>query len=801
MLAKLNISLFYLCLLFCIPATAQDMQQELDAFSGKFITAIKNNERATAFLITDKSIYKAGENIWFRGLLLNSVTQKIYTKCKYLFVDLVNEKDSVISAVILDAANQQLEANIKLPFDISSGYYWLRAYNRQIAEGDSNNCFVKPLYIISKSGNATADPGRKVSINKSQNPILKFYPEGGSIITGADSKVAFLIQTSELNPVVTEGLIKDNRDSIVAHFSSNKMGIGEFTFFPSSFRKYKAYIQWNGKEISYDLPPFNFYAAQLSVQKQAEGKVALRVLLEDSIYKKDLTTYVIGISKDILCFAGIGRGQYQLEVPEQKFSEGIATFYLFDSKFKFLSERSVYIKPNVDLLKTSVDKKIYGKRDKVNLSVSVTDINNHPVSSLFSIAVTDSIFSDPADDCLQPNLNNPELINNISMAHMQCPTQKERDLVMLFKNNTFRQNSRLNNKINNDYDSLFFIKGIAIDEKNKPAAHTFLTLFSNSGSQIFLTDTTDNNGRFVFPIAAYADNTQFIIEAKNAANKNSKIRIVPDGISLPHFKTPASLKRYFSTASFFTNRYKNIYLDSTFSIGKKLPPVVIVKKDLNYDVSKRVSNSSSIITSDKLTESNGVGNAVLLVGGVHMLNRYLVINGLTSIKSPDAGSEPLLLINGIEASPVGLVGPEISPVMSVLNSLNPNEIDFIEILKGAEGANYGLRGGNGVILVNMAGSRKDNYSKGNNLQTFYAKGISTPTFFPLINYDNKAIRSSENLDNRSTIFWDGSVVTGNKNIVNISFFTNDIPATYKVVISGITVNGDIIYKDQTFKTK
>ncbi len=790
--------------MFCIAAQAQDLQQNLDSFSGKFISAIKSREKAQAYLTTDKSIFKAGESIWFRGFLLNSVTQKIYTNSKYLFVDLVNEKDSVISIVILDAAHQQLNGQIILPANISPGYYWLRAYNKLMVEEDTSNCFIKPVYVISSSGKpASKMTGLKMTAGKN-NPIavMKFYPEGGTIMTGANSTVAFLIQTPEQIPVVTEGYIKDNRDSIVTHFFSNKFGLGKFTFFPSSFKKYRAYINWNGKEINYPLPSFNYHAGQLAVEKQTEGKITLRVLLEDSLYKKDLITYVIGVGKDDLCFAAIGHGQYELEVAEQKFPEGIATFYLFNKDFNLLSERSIYIKENNLLIRASVDKKNYGKRDKVTLSVSVTDALDHPVPSLFSVAVIDTAFSNQADECMIPDFNNPMSINNISLANMNCYSKADLDLIMLLKNNNFLITGSHKVKApTNDYDNLFFIKGRVLDEKNNPATNKVLTLFYNSGNQIFLTGTTDNAGLFSFPVSDYFDNTQFAIEAKNLSNKSLKVQIVRDPIMFPHFNTPVSLKHYFSAEPVFTNKYRSAYLDTPFTdAAKRFPAVFITKKEVNYDQSKRVSRSSTIITSDQLDERQSVGNTVLNTGGLHMLNGFLLIHGLTAMKAPNAGSEPLLLIDGAQAASVGSVGADISPVMSILNSLNPKEIDFIEILKGGEGANYGLRGGNGVILVNTAHSPKDNFVKGSNLQTFYTKGISTPSLFPQINYADNAIRSSDYFDNRSTIFWDGSILTGATDKVSLNFFTNDIPSTFKVIINGITVHGDIIYKTVTFLT-
>ncbi len=140
--------------------------------------------------------------------------------------------------------------------------------------------------------------------------------------------------------------------------------------------------------------------------------------------------------------------------------------------------------------------------------------------------------------------------------------------------------------------------------------------------------------------------------------------------------------------------------------------------------------------------------------------------------------------------------------MAFLNSLNGKEIDFIEILKGAEGANYGYRGGNGVILINMASNPHDKLKAGeNNTNIFYAKGISNPSLFPVVNYDNKEKTTTPNFDNRSTIFWDGSVLSDSSNKITFSFFTSDIPATYKVTVSGITVHGDIVYKTLTFQSK
>ena len=122
----------------------------LDSTSGKLIADIRAHEKEQAYLVTDKAVYMPGENIWIKVFLLNSTSQKISSRSKYLFVDMVNEKDSVIKIIILDAANKQLNSRMTLPASLTGGDYWLRAYTKTMAEGDTGSIAVTSIYIAGK---------------------------------------------------------------------------------------------------------------------------------------------------------------------------------------------------------------------------------------------------------------------------------------------------------------------------------------------------------------------------------------------------------------------------------------------------------------------------------------------------------------------------------------------------------------------------------------------------------------------------------------------------------------------------
>ena len=80
------------------------------------------------------------------------------------------------------------------------------------------------------------------------------------------------------------------------------------------------------------------------------------------------------------------------------------------------------------------------------------------------------------------------------------------------------------------------------------------------------------------------------------------------------------------------------------------------------------------------------------------------VPGVTVVGGP--GQEPKIYIRGISSNmsdnqPMYILdGTEISSI----GSLNPNDIHSIEVLKDSSASIYGVRGGNGVILITSKGA-------------------------------------------------------------------------------------------------
>jgi TonB-linked SusC/RagA family outer membrane protein len=109
---------------------------------------------------------------------------------------------------------------------------------------------------------------------------------------------------------------------------------------------------------------------------------------------------------------------------------------------------------------------------------------------------------------------------------------------------------------------------------------------------------------------------------------------------------------------------------------------------------------TQVTTFDQALQGRAAGVQVTQLSGKPGAETSIRIRGTSSI---NAGNEPLYVIDGMLVSSDGsdistgvTRGPRISP----LSSINPNDIESIEILKDASAtAIYGSRGANGVVLI------------------------------------------------------------------------------------------------------
>lgn len=145
-------------------------------------------------------------------------------------------------------------------------------------------------------------------------------------------------------------------------------------------------------------------------------------------------------------------------------------------------------------------------------------------------------------------------------------------------------------------------------------------------------------------------------------------------------------------------------------VNNNQPLVIILKEDaevldevvvIGYGTQKKkdVTGSVAIVDQEVLEELKPVDATMALQGTTSGVSVNTAsgspggdINILIRGVSSNGNNEPLVIIDGYEGS---------------LNSINPEDIENITVLKDAQAAIYGIKGANGVVLVTTKGGRKN----------------------------------------------------------------------------------------------
>jgi outer membrane receptor protein involved in Fe transport len=211
-----------------------------------------------------------------------------------------------------------------------------------------------------------------------------------------------------------------------------------------------------------------------------------------------------------------------------------------------------------------------------------------------------------------------------------------------------------------------------------------------------------------------------------------------------------------------------------------LKPVTVEGiKGAPYDQSRRVSPFSQIITSDVFS-NGGIDGLVNAIRNVPGFNTGVASMQMATDKNGNVtgsmGVQPMIVMDGVQQSLSGNVS-------SFLQTLDPANIDFIEILNGPLTAMYGVQGAGGVILINSVNQRKGVAQVNDRgIATIYPKGYyAQPPFSPTGHHP-------------STLYWDPGLVTDNSGKATLHFPAAREQGAWSARITGITEHGEIIYK-------
>ena len=142
---------FLLFLIIALSICSKSTDAQVSSFNTeiarKFVKQSVNAPQEKAYLQTDKPYYCAGEDIWFKGYLVNAMTHIPKSLSRYLYVELINKANTVISRVKIRKDSLGFAGCIKLKPDMQAGNYALRAYTNWMQNATPDFFFSKNISI------------------------------------------------------------------------------------------------------------------------------------------------------------------------------------------------------------------------------------------------------------------------------------------------------------------------------------------------------------------------------------------------------------------------------------------------------------------------------------------------------------------------------------------------------------------------------------------------------------------------------------------------------------------------------
>ena len=417
------------------------------------------------------------------------------------------------------------------------------------------------------------------------------------------------------------------------------------------------------------------------------------------------------------------------------------------------------------------DKKKYSTREKITLSIDVLNDLDMSVPSTLSVSVTDYEQAVPAP-------NETTILSDFSIPSIQYP-------------DTLDRNTRY--RIQNGFD----LKGVFVTSKNKPDQGMITLVQEDTNMDIVF--TTEPDGNFFLPNLLFYDSVKLSYVAKTVKGKVGKA--IFDTLTI---SPPVRTAKPLQIDIYKTDKPTRHHIPD-FSDQARMLEEVTVKATRIENKKPSMAMADYVVTGDWIRERNFTDVLTSLqvkIPGlrIFIVNRNGFPSKVISLGSPSSfggakSVEPLVLIDQV------VVNDLPGGVAEQIENLRPVEIESIEVSRFGGSAVYGARGGNGVISIKTSRGNSEGSSIGvtaydkSMLKPFHAKGFSTTRKFRSPDYSD--LEKSANLpDYRSTIYWNPALATDGKKPVEISFFAADLATRYRIVVEGVTRDGNAVRREK-----
>lgn len=790
----LNLRKIFLVLIisfaFCISASAQT--NNFENIISTLTSYDQNHLREKVYVHTDRDYYLAGEILWFKAYVENAADNKPLSVSKIAYVEILNRQHEPVLQAKISLKDGSGSGSFQLPFTLASGNYELRVYTNWM-KNDSPDFYFKKFFTIIN----TTIPLDTSILNKPSLYQLSFFPEGGNLVNGLSSVVGFKLNDQSGNGLVAQGVIVNQSKDTMAHFQSNRFGMGHFSFTPKSGETYKGIVILPDSSFSSNNLPAAFNSGYVMHLSDEGSQLKIKV---NSANESSGAVFLIAETRQKIGFSAtskITNNEALFNIDKEAMNEGVAHLTLFDANGQPLCERLYFKRPKDKMvIHLRPGKQSFNKRDKVSIDLSTQDEDGKSLSGNLSASVyrLDSLHLAGKE-----NIYNYLWLSSDVKGDIENPGY-------YFENN--------NAQTNNDLDDLLLTQGwrtfdwknigshspafsyvpenighiitgkITNEATGKPAENVLVYL-SVPGRRVQLYGcVSDAHGFVHFDLKDFYGPSQVVLQTNTTKDSIYHLEISSpfsesfSNISFPSFAVSENDRNEMETSNlhmeiengYNQNELQKFQVPDIDSLPFYYKPSKTYLLD-DYtrfttieEVMREYVIEVNVIRRQKKYHFNTFNNPGFLLQNLQPVEKVFE-------------KDPLVLLDGV-------------PVFDVDNIIayDPLKVQKLEVVD--ERYVWGPIIANGIVSYTTYQGNLPGFTLNPHDIVLDYDGLQKQRVFYSPDYSTEKSQQSRLPDFRDVLYWSPNIKTDSSGNGNISFYTGDVPGKYLVVLQGISDNGD-----------
>ena len=510
-------------------------------------TFANNFPREKAYLHFDNTSYYVGDTIWFKAYVTLAEKQTFSLISRPLYVELVDQTGHIADKQIIKLTQGEGNGQFILPHSMLSGYYEVRAYTRWMLAFNEPQYFSRtfPIYQLSNSDKLERSiTTYELSSSMENRPSeteeklnVRFFPEGGQLVEGVTSQVAFKAESKNGGNIELSGTIYTKEGTEITSFETLHDGMGHFEYTPSD-QPAIAKVSFQGKKYEFTLPQALPNGYVLSTVSNA-GALLVRVSCNAATPQDTLAVFIShqgrpSIHQLISCRADAPQ---EFILPTRKLPAGVLQVSLINRAGNTLCERFVFANPRAPLqISTEGLKEVYAPYAPIRCELQVKNAKGEPVSGELSVSIRDGVRSDYLE--YDNNIFTDLLLTSDLKGYIHQPgyyfaspsPRKQTELDVLLMVHGWRKYDMSQAISTAPFTPLQLpetqlalngqVKSTILKNKLKDIA---LSVIVKKDDQFITGGTvTDENGRFSIPVEDFEGTTEAVIQTRKVGKERNK---------------------------------------------------------------------------------------------------------------------------------------------------------------------------------------------------------------------------------------------------------------------------------------